>query len=446
MTRRRSRWAALLAVWVLWLPAAVWAALPIQHWVQPSGARVYLVQIDTLPMLDVRVEVDGGARRDPSPQAGLAAATAQMLGKGLMASGTAPALDENALVEAWADLGAQWSAMATLDRFSVSLRTLTRPEVLERAVALAARQFASPAFDAAIWARERERLVAAWREAQLQPDTLARRRFAEAVYRGHPYGAEATPETWAAITPDAMRAFYRRHAQACTARVTLVGAIDRAQADAIARRLLAGWADHGCEPLPPVPEVAPLAQGRDIREPFAGAAQAQVMVGQPGIARHDPDYLPLMLANHILGGGGFTSRLMREIREQRGLTYGVYSYFLTGRHAGAFTAALQTKPDQAELAVDLIRRELRRFTQDGPSDAEIDAAKASLINGFALRLDSNRKVMDQVAAIAWSDLPLDELDTWTARVAAIDRDTLMRAWRRVIDPERIVTVVVGGAS
>ena len=426
------------------LSLPVLAALPIEHWTLPNGARVDWVRSDALPMLDVRLEDYGGSRRDPAGQAGLAAATALMLGRGIEARDGQPALDENALTEAWADLGAQWSAVATLDRFSVSLRTLTRPDLLERAVALAARQLAAPAFDAAVWARERDRLVAAWREAQAQPDTLARRRYAEAVYRGHPYGVDATPDTWAAIDRAALQDFYRRHTRACDARVTLVGPIGREQAESIANRLLAGWAAHGCAPLPAVPEVAPLERAQDLRLPFPGAAQAQILIGRPGIARRDPDYLPLLLANHIFGGGGFTSRLMREIREQRGLTYGVYSHFLAGRHAGAFTVMLQTRPDQADLAVSLVRESLRRFTAEGPTDDEIAAAKTSLIQGFALRLDSNRKVLDQVAALAWSDLPLDELDTWTARLAAIDRDTLMRAWRRVIDPERLVTVVVGG--
>lgn len=439
-----GRWERWLAALVLWaLAAGAWAALPIEHWVRPDGVRVYLVRSDALPMLDVRLEVDGGSRRDPPGRAGLAAATARMLASGIAAHGGQSALDENALAEAWADLGAQWSATATLDRFSISLRTLTRPDVLDRAVSLLARQLAAPAFDAAVWARERERLVAAWREAQTQPDTLAQRRFAQAVYRGHPYGAEATPDTWAAIDPAAMRDFYRRHARVCDARITLVGAVDRAQADAIAARLLAGWAAHGCEPLQPVPEVEPLAASVTVREPFANAAQAQILIGRPGVARHDPDYLALQLANHIFGGGGFTSRLMREIRERRGLTYGVYSYFLAGRHAGAFTIGLQTRPDQAAQAVALVHEALRRFTAEGPTDDEIAAAKASLINGFALRLDSNRKILDQVAAIAWSDLPLDELETWRARVAALDRETVMRAWRRVIDPDRLVTVVVG---
>jgi len=428
---------------LLWGATLAQAAPPIEQWVQPDGARVYWVYSPALPMLDVRIEVDGGSRRDPPDQAGLAAAVALMLSKGVAASAAGPALDDNAVSEAWADLGAQWSAVATLDRLSVSLRTLTTPDILDAAVALAARQLAAPAFDAAVWARERERLVAAWQQAQLQPETRAARLYADAVYRGHPYGWEATPQTWAAITPQAMREFYRRHARACDARVTLVGRIGRAEAQALVPRLLAGWADHGCAPLPALPEVAPLAQGVAVQEPFAGAAQAHVLIGQPGVPRRDPDYLALQVANHIVGGGGFTSRLMHEIRERRGLTYGVYSYFLAGRHAGAYTVTLQTRPDQAAQAVALVHQVLRDFTERGPTDAELQQAKTALIQSHALRLDSNRKIADQVAAVAWSDLPLDELDTWPARVAALDRDTVWRAWRRVIDPQRLVTVVVG---
>ena len=440
--------AAVLALltWGLALgtPAA-WAGPVIDHWVRPDGARVFLVRNEALPMLDVRLEFDGGSRRDPPAQAGLAAAVASMLGKGTAAWGGQPARDEEALAEAWADLGAQWSASATLDRFSIALRTLTRPDVLEPAVALLAQQLAAPLFDEAVWARERQRLEAAWHQAQAQPETRAQRLYAEAVYRGHPYGREATPATWAAIDAAAMRGFWQRHARACEARLTFVGAVDRAQADAIAARLLAGWSAHGCAPLPPLPDVEPLPAARSITEPFAGAAQAQILIGQPGVARRDPDYLALQVANHIVGGGGFTSRLMRELRERRGLTYGVYSYFLAGRHAGAWTVTMQTRPDQAQQAVALIHEVLRRFAEEGPTPQELAEAQRSLVQGHVLKLDSNRKIADQVAALAWAELPLDELDTWPRRVQALTREELMRAWRRVIDPQRLVTVVVGGA-
>lgn len=441
-----GRWLAGLIVGLLALAALPVRAGPaIEHWQRADGARVYLVRSDALPMLDVRLEFDGGSRRDPPQQAGLAAAAALMLGKGAGAWADQPARGEEALAEAWADLGAQWSATATLDRFSIALRTLTRADVLEPAVALLAQQLAAPTFDETVWARERQRLVAAWRQAQAQPETRAQRLYAQAVYRGHPYGREATPETWAAIDAAALRSFWRRHARACDARLTLVGAVSRQQADAIAQRLLAGWSAHGCEPLPPLPEVEPLAQAQSIAEPFAGAAQAHLLIGQPGVPRQDPDFLALQVANHIVGGGGFTSRLMRELREKRGLTYGVYSYFLAGRHAGAWTVTMQTQPSQAAQAAALIHEVLQRFTDQGPTREELQEAKRSLVLGHALKLDSNRKVADQVAALAWAGLPLDELDTWPQRVQALTAQDIMRAWRRVIDPQRLVTVVVGGA-
>lgn len=440
------RWCRAIAVGVC--SGAVWgaaqAALPIERWVHANGAQVYWVRSGTLPMVDVQVDVDGGSRRDPAAQAGLAAATAALLTKGVAVPG-GPLEDENALIEAWSDLGAQWSVQASSDRLSFRLRSLTQGDLLPRAVALAARQLAHPAFPEPVWSRERERLVASWQEAQTRPDTLAGRTFAQAVYGTHPYGQSANPTTWGAIHTSAMRAFYRSHARLCDARVTVVGRVDRQQVDTLVGALLAGWAGHGCAPLPALPDVQTLTQAQDHRLPFK-AAQAQVLVGQPGIPRSDPDFLALTLANHILGGGGFTSRLMQELREQRGLTYGVYSYFSPGRHAGAFTVGLQTRPDQARQATDLVHSVLRRFVTEGPTDQELREAKASLVNGFPLRLDSNRKLLDNVAALAWNGLPLDYLDTWTTHMEAIPADRVRKALQRVLQPDRMVTVVVGGAS
>lgn len=435
----------LTAAWLTAWAVVAQAALPIEHWTRPDGAKVYLVRTDALPMIDLQIDVDAGSRRDPAGQAGLAQATALMVGKGVAASSAGPALDENAVTEAWADLGAQFGVQAGTDRLSVQLRSLVQSDLLDAAVGLAARQLAAPAMDPGVWARERQRLEAAWREAQTRPDTWATRRFAEAVYRDHPYGREARPETWARMDTGAMLQFYRRHAATCHARVTLVGQTDRAAADRMIDRLLAGWVPHGCPALAPVPEVTAPTAAQDIRLPFA-AAQAHILVGQRGIARDDPDFLPLTVGNHILGGGGFTSRLMQELREKRGLTYGAYSYFSPGRHAGAFTASVQTRPDQARQTVDLLRAELNRFIQDGPTEQELEEAKASLINGFALRLDSNRKLLDNVAALAWNGLPLDYLDRWPDLVRAIRRDDVMRAFARVLDPKHWTTVVVGGAS
>jgi zinc protease len=421
---------------------AAQAGIPIQHW-QQAGVLVYLVESPAVPMVDVQVDFDAGSRRDPAAQAGLASVMAGMTAKGLRAVNGAPAMDENALGEAWADLGAAFGASAGSDRLSYTLRSLTYPDLLARAVALAARQLAEPAFPEAVWARERERLAAAIREANTRPATVAARAFNQAVYGTHPYGQEMTEETLARITVADMQALHARAVRTCQARVSIVGAVTRAQAEALVSQLLARLPTDGCVTQPAVPEVHPLAAAVERRIAF-DSAQAHVLIGQPGFKRADPDFFALTVGNYILGGGGFVSRLTTEVREKRGLSYSVYSYFAPGLHAGAFTVGLQTRPDQAAQAVQVAQDVVRRFVAEGPSPAELQAAKDNLIGGFALRIDSNRKLLDNVANIAWHGLPLDYLDTWTQQVARVTVADIKAAFARKLQPERMVTVVVGG--
>ncbi|MBL0422113.1 insulinase family protein [Ramlibacter sp. AW1] len=451
-----SLWRTLLAATLLCAVPVAWAALPIQHWVQDSGARIYLVEAHTLPMVDVQIDFDAGARRDPRGQVGLASVTASQSGNGLLAadpsrSGPAApyegAMDENQVSEAWADLGAGFGGSAGSDRMSFTLRSLTDPDLLSRAVTLAARQLGEPAFPADVWQRDRERAIAAIREADTRPATVAGKTFRAAVYGGHPYGGEVTATSLAAISVDDMRAFHARYLQPCRAKVSIVGAVDRPRADQIARQLLARMpaGTAGCQPLPAVPDVPALTQPAKLDIPFA-SAQAHVLIGQPGYKRSDPDYFPLLVGNYILGGGGFVSRLSTEVRERRGLSYSVYSYFSPGLHAGAFTVGLQTRPDQAAQAVEVVREQVARFVERGPTEAELKAAKDYLVGGFALRLDSNRKLLENVAAIAWHDLPLDYLDTWPRQVRAVTAEQVREAFQRKLHPDRMVTVVLGAAS
>lgn len=438
--------AALLALCLL--PTAAQASLQIQHWTLPGGARVWLAESPAIPMVDVQIDFDAGSRRDPSAKSGLAAASASMMSRGLRAAGSQGALDENQLAEAWTDLGASFVARASSDRMSFLLRSLTYTDLLDASVRLAARQLGQPAFPAEVWQRERERISAAYKEAGTRPGTIASRRFTRAVFGSHPYGAEATPETLSRIAVDDMRQWHATHLQACRARVSIVGAVTRAQADALVRTLLsqlpapAAQAAGRCSDLPPVPEVSPLAAPVEDIVPF-DSAQAHVLIGQPGFKRNDPDFFALTVGNHILGGGGFVSRLYGEVREKRGLSYSVYSFFAPGLHAGAFTMGLQTRPDQARQAVSVAREVLERFVADGPAEAELQAAKDNLIGGFALRIDSNAKLLDNLSSIAWNDLPLDYLQTWTQQVARVTVADIRAAFARKLQPQRSVVVVVG---
>jgi len=423
------------------LAAPVFAALPIQKWQQPSGAQVWLIESPSLPMVDVEIDFDAGDRRDPADKAGLAGVTADMTSKGIAARNGEPALDENQLGEAWADLGASFGGSAGLDRMSFSLRSLTYPDLLDKSVRLAARELGEPSFPDPIWQRERQRLVASIRESNTRPGTVAARAFGTAVYGGHPYGYDTTEASLGHITVQDMRDFYRAMLP-CRAKVSIVGAVSRTQADQIATTLLSRLPAGRCEPLPAVAEVPALTAAAERNIPFA-SAQAHVLIGQPGYKRSDPDYFPLLLGNYILGGGGFVSRLSEEVRQKRGLSYSVYSYFSPGMHAGAFTIGLQTRPDQAAQAVQVSRDVLRRFVAEGPTEAELKAAKDFMIGGFALRIDSNRKLVENLANIAWYDLPLDYLDTWTRQVEKVTVPEIKAAMARKLQPDRMVTVVVG---
>jgi len=444
-----------LIMWLAWalltLPLA--QAVTPQHWTTAQGTRVYLVESPALPMLDVQVDFDAGSRRDPADRAGLAQLAAALADAGVTADAGQPALDENALAEAWADLGAQFGARASTDRLSFQLRSLTEAEILDGALDLAARQIATPMYPQPVLDRQVARASAAWREAQTRPGDVAQQRFGTAVHGSHPYGFSAEPDTLQRITREDLLAFHRTHLQRRHAVVSLVGAVDRAQAERIVQRLMqhlpesagAGPAGATADALPTVAEVSDLAQSVQVRVPMA-SQQAHVLVGQPGVARGDPDFFALFVGNHILGGGGFVSRLTSEVREKRGLAYSVYSYFSPGLHRGPFVMGLQTRTDQADEALELVRETLRRFVADGPTPAELEAARSNLVGGFALRIDSNRKLLDHIAMVGFYGLPVDYLDTWREQVQAVTAEQVRDAFQRRIQPDRLVTVVVGGAA
>ncbi len=446
-TKKIANYCLLAGTLYIFMCQSALAGIPIVQWTQPSGTRIFLVESLGIAMVDVKIDFDAGARRDPVDKIGLASVTASLAGEGVRASGAQPALDENALGEAWADLGATFGAGATSDRMSFSLRSLTYPDLLPKAVALAARQMGEPAFPHNVWERNRQRMVASIKEANTRPATLAGRAFNTQVYGAHPYGYEVTEKSLANISVDDMKAMYARAAQPCRAVVTVVGAVNRSQADAMVTQLMsrlpATQSRAQCADLPKVAEVQALTQAKDERISF-DSAQAHVYIGQPGFKRDDPDFFALTVGNYILGGGGFVSRLTTEVREKRGLSYSVYSYFAPALHAGAFTVGLQTRPDQANQAVEVSREVLRKFVVEGPTDAELQAAKDNLIGGFALRIDTNAKLLDNVANIAWNGLALDYLDTWTQQVEKITVTDIRAAFARKLQPDKMVTVVVGG--
>jgi len=227
--------------------------------------------------------------------------------------------------------------------------------------------------------------------------------------------------------------------------VSIVGDVSPIEASEIVEILLKNMPQSGVM-IPVLPElqrspIEPLSS-REVEIPF-DSQQAHIAIGMTAITRSNPDYFPLIVGNYILGGGGFVSRLMSEVREKRGLAYSVFSYFAPGKDTGIFQAGLQTKGDQAALALEVMSSTMANFITNGATPSELQAAKANLINGFPLRIDNNRKLLDNVSSIAWNDLPLDTLETWTQKVNAVTLEQVSAAFQKYLAMDRMKIVVLG---
>jgi len=418
------------------------AALQIQSWSLPNGARVLFVENHAIPMLDLSVEFDAGTRRDPLGKSGLASLTNAMLTRGASAAADAPALSEAQILDGFADVAAQRGGGASLDRAGVTLRMLSSAAERDAALGLLARTLAQPSFPADLFARDQARTIADVKESQTKAEDIAAKAFWAALYGEHPYARQESEASVAGITRDDLVNFHRAHYVANRAVIAMIGDVTRAQADQIAQRLTQQLPQGAV--LPALPEVlVGKATEQRIAHP---ASQSHILIGMPVLVRGDPDFFALTVGNYILGGGGFVSRLTNEVREKRALSYSVYSYFSPLAQKGPFQIGLQTKQEQTNEALGVVRSTLATYLRDGPTAVELKAAKDNLVGGFALRIDNNRKILDNLAVIGYYGLPLDYLDTWTANIGKVTIAQIRDAFKRKIAPDQLTTVVVGEAN
>jgi zinc protease len=425
-----------MLVIVLWAQAA-WAGLNIQQWRTPQGARVLFVENHDLPMLDISADFAAGSARDTRDTSGLANLTRHVMTLG------AGAYSEKAIAEGLADVGAVLSGSFDADRAGFRLRTLSAEKERGPAIAILAAILAQPRFDADVVAREKARVVAGLEEAATKPETIGDKAFSAAIYGDHPYALPegGEPETVARLDRDRLAAFHARYYRASSLSLAIMGDITRPEAERLAEQL-----SQGLPPGDAPPAIQPVKReiaGSERVIPHH-ASQSHLFMGLPGMTREDPDYFPLYVGNYVLGGGGFDSRLMEAVRQKKGLSYSVYSYFSPMGEAGPFQMGLQTKRATTDEAVRTVREVLEGYLKDGPAEAELVQAKNNLVGGFPLRLDSNKKILEYLAVIGFYRLPPDWLDTYTAKVEAVTRDDILRAFRDRVRPAALSTVVVGG--
>jgi zinc protease len=298
----------------------------------------------------------------------------------------------------------------------------------------------SPQFPQNVLEREKARKIAALKESQTKPEYIAGKTFNKAVFGDHPYGWTPSEADLEKIQRADVEAFYKSHYVAGGAIVAIMGDVSRAEAEAIAQQLTVQL-PAGNAPAA-IPPVALQIQGREQRIEHP-ATQSHILIGAPGIARGDPDYVALYVGNYVLGGGGFVSRLMNEVREKRGLAYNVYSYFMPMKQPGAFQIGLQTKKEQTDEALQVVRSTLDNFVANGPTEAELQAAKDNIIGGFPLRIDNNKKILEYLGVIGYYDLPLTYLDDFPERVSKVTVAQVRDAIQRHLHPAEMATVIVG---
>lgn len=429
---------AFVVVLTVVISASAWASPDIEHWTSANDAQVYYVHAPELPMVDIKVVFNAGAARDAG-KPGLARITSAMLDEG------AAGMDADQIATAFASVGANYGGSSQRDMAMFSLRSLTDDKAFNTALDTFAKVLSSPEFPEASFQRIQRNMLTGLQAEKQSPKAIASRDFFENLYQNHPYSVmpAGNEESVKQLSIEDIKQFYQRYYVSSNAVVVIVGAVDRQMAETIADRVTKGL-DKG-QHAPVLPQVHEMDKAERINKAFP-SSQTTIVMGQPGISRDDPDYFTLYVGNHILGGSGLVSQLSDELREKRGLTYGVYSYFSPMQQKGPYQFALQTRNEKAQEALQVLRDTLTNFIKNGPTQEELDAAKQNITGGFALRVDSNSKIADYLAMIGFYDLPLDYLDTFNDKVNAVTVAQIKDAFQRRVNADRMLTVMVGGEA
>ena len=426
----------LIGLCLLLLSQVSQANVNIQHWQTEQGTRVYFVQTPSLPMVDIRVVFDAGSARD-NAQFGVAALTSAMLDSG--------AGDWNAddIANRFESVGAAFSAGISEDMAWLSLRSLTEKALFEKAFTTFRTILTQPRFNEDDFQREKSRTLAGLKHREESPGALASIAFSKALYHDHPYAhpEEGMLDTVVGFKADDLKTFYKNYYVSANAIVVIVGDLEKQQAEQLAEKLMADL-PVGEKPAEIPPVIMPTQAGtQHIDFP---STQTHVLSGMPGTHRKDPDYFVLYVGNHILGGGSLVSKLFDEVREKRGLAYSASSQFMPLYREGPFVMSLQTRNDQTDQAIKVMDETLNDFIKNGPTEAELLAAKKNITGGFALRTDNNSKLTEYVSMIGFYQQPLDYLDQFPAKVDAVTVAEIKDAFQRRIRPEWLQTVAVGG--
>lgn len=411
------------------------SAAKIEDWQTSKGSRVYFVQTDVLPMVDIQVIFDAGSARD-GDKFGLSSFTTNLLDSG------AGKWDAEDIAQRFESVGANFGTNSSIDNASITLRTLTDKSLFDKAIDTMRIILSKPTFAKTDFIREKNRTLSALKQREESPADLANITFYKAIYGEHPYAHPnlGILQTVEKFTEKDVKDFYKTYFTASNAIVVIVGNLSKYEAENTAN-LLVSDLPQGSKPTP-LPDVPTLTKATTQNLDFP-STQTHVLVGLTGTYRKDPDYFPLYVGNHILGGGSLVSKLFDEVREKRGLAYSASSGFMPLLKNGVFVASLQTRNDQTAQALEVLNQTLSDFVKNGVTDTELTAAKANIIGGFPLKFDSNKELANYVAMIGFYQMPLDYLDTFQQNIQNVTKEQIADAFKRRVDLNLLQTVTVG---
>jgi len=433
---RRFCFAAVTCLTMLPLSAAPsQAAAKIQHLISPGGIEAWFVQDATVPLIAMEYAFGGGATQDPADKAGVGNLVADTLDEG---SGD---LDSSTFHERLDRRAIELSFASTRDYFRGSLRMLK--DNRDEAFDLLRMSLTSPHFDSADVERIRSQVISGLRRDTTNPSALAGRKFLETAFGDHPYGRQAagTLESVARIDIADLKDYVRRVLARDTLKIAVVGDIDPATLGQLLDKTFGGLPAKAS--LTPVPDVEAAKPPQRAFVPL-DVPQTVVMFGGPGFMRNDPNFMAAYVANHILGGGGLSSRLYHEVREKRGLAYSVSESLLWADHSALFIGNTGTRADRAGETVEAINREIRKMAEEGPTQQELDEAKSYLKGSQMLSLDTSSKLASALLQYQNDRLPIDYIEKRNAIVDAVTLDDVRNASQRLWG-QGLLTVIVGRA-
>jgi zinc protease len=409
------------------------AGVEVKEVTSPGGIKAWLVEEPSIPFVALELRFKGGASLDAPGKRG---ATNLMMG--LLEEGAGD-LDSRGFARAAETLAASFSYSAGDDAVSVSARFLT--ENRDQAVDLLRLSLVEPTFPEAAIDRVREQVLSAVRSDLKDPNAIAGSAFKALAFGDHPYGSpyQGTVESVSALTRDDLVAAHKATLARDRLYVSAVGDITADELGALLDHLLGALPETGA----PMPGAADLTLEGGVEVVEFETPQSVAHFGQRGLERDDDDFFAAYVMNVILGGGGFESRLMTEVREKRGLTYGVYSYLVPKDHAALYLGSVASANDRIAEAIAVIRAEWQQLAEEGVTQEELDKAKALLTGAYPLRFDGNGAIARIMVGMQMDDLPIDYIETRNDKVNAVTREDVNRVARELLDPEGLQFVVVG---